>query len=247
MLHTRTAPVLCAVASTNEEYAVAELCRFQWPRGLRRGSAAARLLGLWVRIPPRAWMNVSCECCMLSGRGLCVGLITRPEESYRVWWVWVWSRILDNEEACAKESCCTWVKKNHCSVRNARRRQKHRNRATKSGRARSAPVGMIRYTVMWTKRIACSACGNRQALKDSNQTSNNTFSSEVWNHKTYMIFAVVPAVNILKDGSSTLLRNTRPHPQNFQMRIPYVKILYKGWIKSSGNSSIVLKWLYYLR
>jgi hypothetical protein len=26
-------------------------------------------------------MSVSCECCVLSGRGLCVGLITRPEES----------------------------------------------------------------------------------------------------------------------------------------------------------------------
>jgi len=39
---------------------------------------------LWVRIPPGAWMPVYCECCVLSGRGLCVGLITRPEESYRV-------------------------------------------------------------------------------------------------------------------------------------------------------------------
>jgi hypothetical protein len=47
--------------------------------------AAARLLGLRVRIPPRAWMSVSCECCVLSGRGLCDGPITRPEESYRVW------------------------------------------------------------------------------------------------------------------------------------------------------------------
>jgi hypothetical protein len=28
-------------------------------------------------------MSVSCECCVLSGRGLCDGLITRPEESYR--------------------------------------------------------------------------------------------------------------------------------------------------------------------
>jgi hypothetical protein len=27
-------------------------CRFQWLRGLRRGSAAARWLGLWFRIPP---------------------------------------------------------------------------------------------------------------------------------------------------------------------------------------------------
>ena len=30
---------------------------------------------------------LSCECCLSSGRGLCVGLITRPEESYRVWCV----------------------------------------------------------------------------------------------------------------------------------------------------------------
>jgi len=30
----------------------------RWPRGLRRGSAADRLLGLWVRIPPGAWMFV---------------------------------------------------------------------------------------------------------------------------------------------------------------------------------------------
>ena len=27
-------------------------CRSQWPRGLRRRSVAARLLRLWVRIPP---------------------------------------------------------------------------------------------------------------------------------------------------------------------------------------------------
>jgi hypothetical protein len=65
-------------------------CLSQWPRGLQFGSAAARFLGLWVRIPPRARMSVSCECCMFSGRGLSVGLITRPEESYRMWCVWVW-------------------------------------------------------------------------------------------------------------------------------------------------------------
>jgi hypothetical protein len=33
---------------------------------------------------PTGVMKVSFECCVLSGRGLCVGLITRPEESYRV-------------------------------------------------------------------------------------------------------------------------------------------------------------------
>jgi len=50
-------------------------------------SAAARLLGLRVRIPPGAWNSICCVCCVLSGRGLCDGLITRPEESYRVWCV----------------------------------------------------------------------------------------------------------------------------------------------------------------
>jgi len=49
----------------------------QWPRGLRRESEAARLLGLWVRITPRTGLSVSCECCVsvhgadhLSGRVL---------------------------------------------------------------------------------------------------------------------------------------------------------------------------------
>ena len=46
---------------------------------------AARLLRLWVRIPPGAWMSVCCECRVLSGRGLCDEPITRPEESYRLW------------------------------------------------------------------------------------------------------------------------------------------------------------------
>ena len=57
--------------------------RFQWPCGLRRGSAAAPLLRLWVRIPPGAWMSVSCVCCVLSGGDLCDEPITRPEESCR--------------------------------------------------------------------------------------------------------------------------------------------------------------------
>ena len=60
------------------------MCRSQWPRDLRRRSAAARLSKSWVRIPPGAWMSVCCECWLLSGRGLCDGLITRPEKSYRL-------------------------------------------------------------------------------------------------------------------------------------------------------------------
>jgi hypothetical protein len=31
--------------------------------------------------PTGAWISVCCDCCVLSGRGLCVGLITRTEES----------------------------------------------------------------------------------------------------------------------------------------------------------------------
>ena len=61
--------------------------RSQWSRGLRRRSAAARLPRSWVRIPPVAWMFVCCECYVLSGRGLCDELITRPEESSRLWCV----------------------------------------------------------------------------------------------------------------------------------------------------------------
>ena len=53
----------------------------QWPRGLRCGSAATPFVGLWVRILPWVWMSLCCECCLLLGRGFCVGLITRPEET----------------------------------------------------------------------------------------------------------------------------------------------------------------------
>jgi hypothetical protein len=45
---------------------------------------AANTLRSWVRIPPRAWIFVCCECRVSSGRGLCDELFTRPEESYRL-------------------------------------------------------------------------------------------------------------------------------------------------------------------
>ena len=45
---------------------------------------AAHLLRSWVQIPPGAWIFVCCECRVLSGKGLCDELITRPEESYRL-------------------------------------------------------------------------------------------------------------------------------------------------------------------
>ena len=41
-------------------------------------------------------MFVCCECCVLSGRGLCDGLITRPEESYRL------SRVVVRDQETSK-------------------------------------------------------------------------------------------------------------------------------------------------
>jgi hypothetical protein len=63
------------------------ICRSQSPSGLRRRSAAPRPLRLCVRIPPGEWMFVCWEYCVLSGIRFCDGLITRPEESYRLWCV----------------------------------------------------------------------------------------------------------------------------------------------------------------
>jgi hypothetical protein len=54
------------------------------PKAWVCGRSLTRIVG---SNPDGEWMSVSCECCVLSGRGLCDGLITRPEESYRVWCV----------------------------------------------------------------------------------------------------------------------------------------------------------------
>jgi hypothetical protein len=56
----------------------------QWPRVLRRSSAAAWLLGSPVLIPVRAWMFVSFVCLFCVCSGLCDELIPHSEESYRL-------------------------------------------------------------------------------------------------------------------------------------------------------------------
>jgi hypothetical protein len=56
-----------------------------WPVPVAVQSAADRLMGLRLRIPPGALKSVCWEYCVLSGRGLCVELITSPEEPYRPW------------------------------------------------------------------------------------------------------------------------------------------------------------------
>jgi len=85
--------------------------RSRWPRGLRRRSAAARLLEI-VDSNPTGGMDICYEWCVLSGRGLCDELITRPEESYRLWCVVVcdletsWMR-----RPCTTGGCCAKRKK----------------------------------------------------------------------------------------------------------------------------------------
>jgi hypothetical protein len=46
-------------------------------------------------------MSVYCECCVLSGRGVCDELITRPEESYQLLCGVVGSKNLINKDAIA--------------------------------------------------------------------------------------------------------------------------------------------------
>ena len=84
------------------------LLHCEWPRftPVRNNTQNYNSLHFWIPIPvaarskasvcdcsfagiagsnPAAGMDVSCECCVLSGRGLCDGLITHSEESFRVW------------------------------------------------------------------------------------------------------------------------------------------------------------------
>jgi hypothetical protein len=78
-------------------------CRSQCPCGLRCVFAAARLLGLWVRIPAGhgCLSLVSIVCCQVevsvTGRSLFQNSRTECGVSK---WVWSWS--LDNEEAQAR-------------------------------------------------------------------------------------------------------------------------------------------------
>jgi len=61
--------------------------RGQWSRCLQARVCGRSIAGIVGSNPTGSWISVSCECCVLSGRGLCVGLITRPEAFYRMWFV----------------------------------------------------------------------------------------------------------------------------------------------------------------
>jgi len=81
----------------------------RWPRSLWRGSASARLLELWIRIPPGG-MDVSCGCCVMSGRRLCVGLITSPGVVPIV----VCVNVIVEPGPGSLRTDTPWKKKSHC-------------------------------------------------------------------------------------------------------------------------------------
>ena len=61
------------------------------------GGSLARIAGS----NPAGSVDICLGWCCMSGRGVCVGLITRPGETHRMWCVWVWLCSLDNERALA--------------------------------------------------------------------------------------------------------------------------------------------------
>jgi hypothetical protein len=62
------------------------LGRFQWPRGLRRGSAAERLLGSCVRIPPGGMdvRLIQCLYCQVEVSATGRSLVQRRPTDYGV-------------------------------------------------------------------------------------------------------------------------------------------------------------------
>ena len=69
---------------TNVIQVDASKCRSWRPRGFKSCFCGRPPGGNVVSNPAGACMSLSCECCVLLGGRLCVGLITRPEESYQV-------------------------------------------------------------------------------------------------------------------------------------------------------------------
>ena len=90
-------PLACAVAIYGITYIPLPISVVARSKAWICGSLLAGIAGS----NPARDVIVCCECWVLPGRGICIGLTTRPEGSFRVWCVWVWSWSLDNEEALA--------------------------------------------------------------------------------------------------------------------------------------------------
>jgi hypothetical protein len=93
-------------------------------------------------------MFVCCECCV-SGRGLCDGLVTRPEESYRLWRVVVCDQETSkNEESKARY----WAVENTTTMGcNARKTNKQTNMMTNYGREQNCFVSNNYIALLYLK------------------------------------------------------------------------------------------------
>jgi hypothetical protein len=59
-----------------------EITVAEWSTERICGCSLAETVGLSTA---EGMVSASCDCSVLSGRGLCVGLIPTPEETYRLW------------------------------------------------------------------------------------------------------------------------------------------------------------------
>ena len=82
----------CVLAGVQSEYSSIFVVMLWW----------TLLCGIGCCNWPKSWTFVCCDCCVLSGRGLCDELITCPEESYRLWRVVVCGLETSKEEAKAR-------------------------------------------------------------------------------------------------------------------------------------------------
>ena len=73
--------------------------RSQWPAARSTAWVCGRPPAEIKGSNPTGGMDVCRECCVFSGGGLCDGLITRPEESCRLWCIVCDTGNLVNEES----------------------------------------------------------------------------------------------------------------------------------------------------
>jgi hypothetical protein len=73
----------CPFSNAILKFFTLQILIFQQPSPVAAGNKTwvceRSLAGISGSNPAGAWMCVSCECCVLSGRGLCDGHIARPE------------------------------------------------------------------------------------------------------------------------------------------------------------------------
>lgn len=94
----------------NKLYYTRLFIRSQLPRGVKRESAASRLLDYRFEFHRRHWY-LSLLSVVLLGRALCEGPIALPEESYRMCYAWEWFEASIIRRSWTIRDCCTMGKK----------------------------------------------------------------------------------------------------------------------------------------